>query len=69
VPTISRFHGITIAVYCDDHGAPHFRARHADGGAKVRIDTLEPIDNTRGRSQRGCPSPAPEMFSATGKLN
>ncbi|MGH2961139.1 MAG: DUF4160 domain-containing protein [Solirubrobacterales bacterium] len=24
----------------DDHGHPHFHARHAEGSAKVRIDTL-----------------------------
>jgi hypothetical protein len=51
VPTISRFHGITIAMYFDDHGPPHFHARHADGGAKVRIDTLETVDSTLGRRQ------------------
>lgn len=49
VPTISRFFGIVIAMYFDDHGAPHFHARHADGGAKVRIDTLEAIDSTLSR--------------------
>jgi hypothetical protein len=32
------------------HG-PHFHARHADGAAKVRIDTLEPIETTLGRRQ------------------
>jgi hypothetical protein len=46
VPTISRFFGITITMYFDDHGPPHFHARHADGEAKVRIDALEVIDST-----------------------
>jgi hypothetical protein len=49
--TISRFHGITIAMYFDDHEAPHFHARHADGAAKVRIDTLEAVASTLGRRQ------------------
>ena len=40
MPTISRFLGIVIAMYFDDHGFPHFHARHVDGQAKVRIDTL-----------------------------
>ena len=31
--------------------APHFHARHADGSAKIRIDTLEPIETTLGRRQ------------------
>jgi hypothetical protein len=30
VPTISRFMGIVIAMFFDDHGPPHFHARHAD---------------------------------------
>jgi hypothetical protein len=51
VPTISRFFGIVIAMYFDDHGPPHFHARHAEGAAKVRIDTLEAIDSTLGRRQ------------------
>jgi Domain of unknown function (DUF4160) len=51
VPTISRFYGITIAMYFDDHGHPHFHARHADGGAKVRIDEVEVIDSTLGVRQ------------------
>jgi hypothetical protein len=51
VPTISRFFGSVIAMYFDDHGPAHFHARHADGEAKIRIDTLEPIESTLGRRQ------------------
>jgi len=51
VPTISRFLGISIAMYFDDHGDPHFHARHSDGEAKIRIDTLEVIDSNLGRRQ------------------
>jgi hypothetical protein len=51
VPTISRFFGISIAMYFDDHGAPHFHARTADGEAKVQIDTLEVIESSLGRRQ------------------
>jgi hypothetical protein len=46
VPTISRFFGIVIAMYYDDHGHPHFHARGADGQAKVRIDWVEVIDSS-----------------------
>ena len=46
MPTISRFFGITIAMYFDDHGHPHFHAKHADGSAKVRIDEVEVIDSS-----------------------
>lgn len=51
VPTISRFFGISIAMFFDDHGHPHFHARHAEGQAKVRIDELEVIESTLGRRQ------------------
>ena len=51
MPTISRFFGIVIAMYFDDHSPPHFHARHADGAAKIRIDTLETIESTLGRRQ------------------
>jgi len=51
MPSICRFRGITIWMYFDDHGAPHFHARHASGRAKIRIDTLEVMDNSLGRRQ------------------
>jgi len=70
MPTISRFFGIVIAMYFDDHGPPHFHARHVDGAAKIRIDTLEPIETTLGRRQlrfvlawRNCTRPS---WSRTG---
>lgn len=46
MPTISRFFGIAIAMFFDDHGPPHFHARHADGSAKIRLDPLEAMDST-----------------------
>jgi uncharacterized protein DUF4160 len=51
VPTISRFFGISIAMFFDDHGPPHFHARHAQGSAKVRIDSLEVIESNLPRRQ------------------
>ena len=39
-------------MFFDDHGPPHFHARHAEGNAKVRIDTIEVIDSTLPRRQR-----------------
>jgi hypothetical protein len=51
VPTISRFFGITISMFHDDHGRPHFHARDADGSARIRIDEIEPIDSSLGRRQ------------------
>jgi Domain of unknown function (DUF4160) len=51
VPTISRFFGISIAMFFDDYGPPHFHARHAEGSAKVRIDSLEVIESNLPRRQ------------------
>jgi hypothetical protein len=51
VPTICRFFGIAIVMFFDDHGFPHFHARHAEGEAKVRIDNLEVMASTLGRRQ------------------
>jgi hypothetical protein len=51
VPAISRFFGIVIAMFFDDHDPPHFHARHADGEARIRIDTLELMTSTLGRRQ------------------
>ena len=51
MPTISRFMGIVIAMFFDDHGPPHFHARHADGSAKVRKHTLEVIPSSLPRRQ------------------
>jgi Domain of unknown function (DUF4160) len=38
-------------MFFDDHGPPHFHARHAQGSAKVRIDSLEMIDSSLPRRQ------------------
>jgi hypothetical protein len=51
VPTISRFLGVVIAMFYDDHGPAHFHARAADGTAKIQIDTLEVIESTLPRRQ------------------
>jgi Domain of unknown function (DUF4160) len=38
-------------MYYDDHGHPHFHARHAGDQAKVRIDTVEVIESSLGVRQ------------------
>jgi hypothetical protein len=38
-------------MYHDDHGRPHFHARHGDGSARIRIDEIEVIDSSLGRRQ------------------
>jgi hypothetical protein len=59
VPAISRFFGIVIAMNFDDHDPPHFHARHADGEAKVQIDTLEVIEARWAGASFGSCSPGP----------
>jgi Domain of unknown function (DUF4160) len=51
VPSISRFHGIVISLYFDDHSPPHFHAWAAGRIARVRIDTLEVLSNDLTRKQ------------------
>jgi len=41
VPEISRFSGIVIAMYHNDHAPPHFHAYHASDEAKFHIRTGE----------------------------
>jgi Domain of unknown function (DUF4160) len=62
VPTISRFFGISIAMFFDDHGPPHFHARHSEGNAKVRIDSLEVIGSSLPRRQLGSCLPGPSYI-------
>ncbi len=45
VPEISRFFGIVIRMYFDDHGPPHFHAAY--GGDEVVVG-VDPIGITRG---------------------
>ncbi len=41
MPEISRFYGIVIRMYYDEHGPPHFHVYYQDQQATMRIDTLE----------------------------
>jgi len=37
MPEISRFHGIVVRMFHDDHGPPHFHAQYAEYAVKVDI--------------------------------
>jgi hypothetical protein len=41
MPRISRFFGIVIAMYNNDHNPPHFHAVYAEYEAEISIQTLE----------------------------
>ena len=38
MPEISRFFGIVIKMYFDDHPPPHFHAIYGDAEVQIRID-------------------------------
>jgi hypothetical protein len=38
VPAISRFYGITIAMFTNDHPPPHFHARYGEDRARFLLD-------------------------------
>jgi len=44
MPTLSRFFGITVRMYYDDHGRAHFHAYYGDEDASIAIDTLEVLE-------------------------
>jgi hypothetical protein len=44
MPEVSRFFGITIRMYFDDHNPPHFHAIYAGSEAKVGIDPVMVLD-------------------------
>ncbi len=41
MPTVSRFFGITLRMYYDDHPPPHFHAYYGEFAAKITIESLE----------------------------
>ncbi|WP_324603165.1 DUF4160 domain-containing protein [Thiocapsa marina] len=40
MPEISRFFGIIIAMYYNEHNPPHFHVRYGDYKAEIEIRTL-----------------------------
>lgn len=41
MPEVSRFYGIVVRMYYDEHPPPHFHVAYQDAQAILRIDTLE----------------------------
>jgi hypothetical protein len=46
MPEISRFFGIVITMYYDEHNPPHFHARYGDERAAIEIGTLRILEGT-----------------------
>lgn len=49
MPEVSRFFGISIRMYFDDHNPPHFHAIY--GGAEVEVG-IEPLSVLQGKVPR-----------------
>lgn len=41
MPEISRFWGIVIRMFFDEHAPPHFHAEYGDSAAQIAIQTLQ----------------------------
>ena len=52
MPRLSRFFGITISMYHNDHSPPHFHAKYAGSEASFAIDTLEQVEGQLHRRAR-----------------
>ena len=44
MPEISRFYGIVITMYYDDHNPPHFHARYGEDKAVIAISSLRILE-------------------------
>ncbi len=44
MPSISRFFGLVVAMYFNDHAPPHFHVRYGEHEASIRISTLEVLE-------------------------
>jgi len=44
MPEISRFFGIIIAMFWDEHNPPHFHARYGQSKAAIDIDSLKVLE-------------------------
>jgi hypothetical protein len=43
MPTISRFYGIVIGMWFEDHPTPHFHAAYAEYEAKISINNVDVV--------------------------
>jgi hypothetical protein len=46
MPEISRFYGLVIYMYAQDHPPPHFHAAYGDGMAQIDIITGELLEGS-----------------------
>ena len=48
MPEISRFYGIIIAIYYNDHAPPHFHAKYGADQVSLRIDNGAILEGSLG---------------------
>jgi hypothetical protein len=53
MPELSRFYGIVIKMYFDDHDPPHFHAEYAEDQAVIGIEALAVIAGRHRRRKDG----------------
>jgi hypothetical protein len=53
MPELSRFFGIVIAMYYNDHDPPHFHVRYGSCHARFALESLHMIDGDIGPRARG----------------
>jgi len=53
LPEISRFLGVVIAMYYNDHDPPHFHARYGDRMIRVAIENGQILSGTFPRRAQG----------------
>ena len=46
MPEISRFYGIIIAMFFEDHNPPHFHARYGGDKASISIEDLRVMEGS-----------------------
>jgi hypothetical protein len=46
MPELSRFYGIIIAIYFDEHNPPHFHARYNEFNASISIQSFAIIEGS-----------------------
>ncbi len=46
MPELSRFYGIIIAIYYDEHNPPHFHARYNEFKVSIEIDNFAILDGS-----------------------
>lgn len=49
MPEISRFFGMIVAMYYNDHPPPHFHVRYGDQKATIEIETLDILEGSLAR--------------------